>query len=173
MNYVRNNLAAGRKATLDDLPEDAKGLPLKRNRAPLPGDKELPGLPMVPEISQAEWWEANTDDLITPETHSLRKLWTAEAITWEAVEIPATMWSLEDWLENAGFSSMRLVSLADLEGKLKATGKTSTKATQVRAWLDTQLQRYGSGVAQASDWADPPFEYEETVKDILLSLSNP
>ncbi len=76
----------------------------------------------------------------------------------------------EKWIERQGFPAIRLVTLMDLEGKLATAGKTSTKLTAVRSWLDTILGAFATSPEPRNDWPIAPFGFEETVAQAASKL---
>ena len=93
----------------------------------------------------------------------------------QAAHDASKTFTLEDWIAKVGFSGVRLPALMDLEGKLKAAGKSSAKLTAIRAWLDTNMARYAGGQTTATGtvWGAPPFPFEQVAADAMAALMAP
>jgi hypothetical protein len=78
----------------------------------------------------------------------------------------------EQWLVYNGFTSLRLLTLFDLESKLTAAGKSSPKVTAVRAWINGILSEYAMDQSDKLFWGDPPYTFEETVQEALSILNS-
>jgi hypothetical protein len=77
----------------------------------------------------------------------------------------------EEWLQFKGYTSLRLLTLLDLEGKLAAAGKSSPKVNSVRGWINGILAEFATNPADKLFWDEPPFTFEETVQEALAELS--
>jgi hypothetical protein len=76
----------------------------------------------------------------------------------------------EQWIEAQGYTSVRLISLLDIEQKLSALNKTSAKMTAVRSWIDSILSVYVQSPVAQSNWTPAPFTFEETIQDAFNAL---
>jgi hypothetical protein len=76
----------------------------------------------------------------------------------------------ETWLDWNGYTSLRLLALLDLEGKLTTSGKTSPKLQAVRAWINGILASFIANPAPRSDWDLPPHSFEETTTEAFALL---
>ena len=76
----------------------------------------------------------------------------------------------EQWIEAQGYTSVRLISLLDIEQKLSAFNKTSIKMTAVRSWIDSILSVYVQSPVAQSNWTPAPFTFEETIQDAFNAL---
>jgi hypothetical protein len=98
---------------------------------------------------------------------------TNGTLTFEPIplaEFPPESVNPEAWLAEQGFSSMRVITLLDLEGKLAAAGKSSAKLSAVRAWINGILATYAANPAPQSNWPEAPFEFEETLSEAFAAL---
>lgn len=78
----------------------------------------------------------------------------------------------EEWLNFKQYTSLRLLTLLDLESKLTAAGKSSPKVTAVRAWINGILAEYAMDQSDKLFWGDPPYTFEETVQEALSILNS-
>jgi hypothetical protein len=78
----------------------------------------------------------------------------------------------EEWLVYNGFTSLRLLTLLDLEGKLTAAGKTSPKVNSIRAWINSILMEYAVDQADRLTWDAPDYTFQETVQEALTILNS-
>ena len=78
----------------------------------------------------------------------------------------------EEWISNQGYTPTRIVTLMDLENKLRFTNKTSQKVTAVRAWLDGILAAYVADPAPHNNWSAAPHAFEQTVLEAFTELSS-
>jgi hypothetical protein len=76
----------------------------------------------------------------------------------------------EKWLEHEGFSSIRVITLLDLENKIAAVNKTSPKLTAVRAWINGILATFVQAPTPKNDWPPAPFSFEETTQEAFTVL---
>lgn len=76
----------------------------------------------------------------------------------------------EEWLQNQGYSSMRLVTLLDLENQLASVLGSSPKLTAVRTWINGILATFIQNPAPRADWPAAPFTFEETTQEAWLAL---
>ena len=88
---------------------------------------------------------------------------------WAIVDV---LYSAEDWLSICGYTSIRLLTLTDVEFKLNAAGKTAPKLAAVRSWVDSVLMRFAANPIAQSGWTDQPYEFEETVQEALNILND-
>lgn len=78
----------------------------------------------------------------------------------------------EEWINSQGYTPTRIVTLMDLENKLRFTNKTSQKVTAVRAWLDGILAAYVVDPTPHNDWLASPHTFEQTVLEAFTELSS-
>jgi hypothetical protein len=78
----------------------------------------------------------------------------------------------EEWLRYQGFTSLRLLTLSDLEKKLQAAGKTSPKLNAARTWIDGILMEYAMNPQDKLFWANAPYPFEEIVQEALTILNS-
>ena len=79
-------------------------------------------------------------------------------------------YTAEQWISFQGYSSMRLITLLDLEAKLNASNKSSIKLQSVRSWMDSLLAAYVQHQSPQVSWTIAPFSFEETVQDAFQVL---
>jgi hypothetical protein len=108
------------------------------------------------------WFDANGN----------RQFETALAICTEVDSIPPNEYTAEQFLNQSGFSSIRLLTLLDIEGKLKSAGKSSPKMDAVRTWIDSILMQFAMNPEPKSDWPTRPYLFEETVQEALSILNS-
>lgn len=80
--------------------------------------------------------------------------------------------SAEAWLAFKGYSSIRLLTLLDIERKLESAGKTSPKVTSVRGWIDSVLMQFALNPQPQIAWPDPAYTFEETLQEALSILNS-
>lgn len=78
----------------------------------------------------------------------------------------------EEWINSQGYTPTRIVTLMDLENKLRFTNKTSQKVTAVRAWLDGILAAYVMDPTPHNNWSAAPHTFEQTVLEAFTELSS-
>jgi hypothetical protein len=78
----------------------------------------------------------------------------------------------EDWLAAQGYSSVRLITLLDLEAKLAGANKTSAKMTVVRSWIDGLLAAFVLDPAPKNNWPPAPFTFEQTTQEAFTELTS-
>lgn len=78
----------------------------------------------------------------------------------------------EEWISEQGYTPTRIVTLMDLENKLRFVNKTSQKVAEVRLWLDTILAEYIINTAPRNDWPAAPYLFEQTVLDAYNELTS-
>jgi hypothetical protein len=88
----------------------------------------------------------------------------------EAPELP--VYTAEEWLNKMEYTSIRLVTLMDLENKLNAVNKESAKLTAVRSWINSILASYIQNPISLENWQPAPFSFEETVREAFMVLSS-
>jgi len=72
-----------------------------------------------------------------------------------------------------GYTPLRLLTCLDLEGKLRATGKSSPKLAAVRVWLDTLTLAAASAPDEAlPDWPAAPFAFDGVLAETLAALNS-
>ena len=91
---------------------------------------------------------------------------------WNVVDMPAPIFTAEDWITGQGYTATRLVSLLDVEAKLNAAAKVSVKASAVRGWLDTVLGTFAADPAPKNTWPAAPHGYEETIQEAVFVLQS-
>jgi hypothetical protein len=111
--------------------------------------------------------KANVYSLV-PEKPSEDSIWNNG--TWVAPTPPS--YSANEWLEKEGYNSVVLVTLLDLETKLKESNKTSGKLTSVRNWINSILSQYIQDSSPKSDWNDAPYNVQETVSEAFGELNS-
>jgi hypothetical protein len=77
----------------------------------------------------------------------------------------------EEWLALQGFTSVRLVTLLDLENQLAARDTVSEKLINVRAWINAILAAYVMDPSPKSDWPPAPFDFQETTAEAFAQLT--
>ncbi len=82
------------------------------------------------------------------------------------------IFTAEEWIEAQGYTSVRLISLLDIEQKLSALNKVSSKLSSVRQWIDSMLASYVQNPTSQSNWPTAPFSYEETIQDAFQALAS-
>lgn len=81
-------------------------------------------------------------------------------------------YTAEQWINFQGYSSIRLITLLDLEAKLMASNKSSFKLQSVRSWIDTLLAAYIQNSSPQVAWTYAPFSFEETVQEAFQVLAS-
>jgi hypothetical protein len=84
--------------------------------------------------------------------------------------IDEKLFGAEEWLANQGYSSVRLVTLLDLENQLASILGNSPKLTAVRAWINGILAAFIQTPAPKNDWPSAPFSFEETTAEAFAAL---
>jgi hypothetical protein len=80
--------------------------------------------------------------------------------------------SAEAWLSYKGYTSIRLLTLLDIERKLEVAGKTAPKLTAVRGWIDSILMQFAIHPEPKISWDEPPYEFEPTLQEALTILNS-
>jgi hypothetical protein len=80
--------------------------------------------------------------------------------------------SAEEWLSYKGYTSIRLLTLLDIERKLESAGKTAPKLVAVRAWIDSVLMQFAMTPQPQISWDDSPYTFEETLQEALGILNS-
>jgi hypothetical protein len=92
---------------------------------------------------------------------------------WQSVNsVTEKLFSAEEWLNAQGYSSIRLVTLLDLENKLKELNKSSQKLTDIRTWIDFILLSFIQNNEPKNDWQPAPHLFEDTVQDVFNVLNS-
>lgn len=78
----------------------------------------------------------------------------------------------EEWLNFKEYTSLRLLTLLDLESKLATASKSSPKVTAVRGWINGILSEFAINPADKLFWGEPPYSFEETVQEALSILNS-
>lgn len=98
-----------------------------------------------------------------------------DGATWgngEWVVAPSPAFTAEAWLDNQGYTALRLLTCLDLEGKLRAVGATSAKLAATRQWIDgITLAAAMNPDATASNWPPAPFAFDTVVQEAIQTLS--
>ena len=79
--------------------------------------------------------------------------------------------SAEAWISYKGYTSIRLLTLFDIERKLEAAGKTAPKLTSVRRWIDAILMQFALNPAPKLEWDECPYTFEETLQEAISILN--
>ena len=79
--------------------------------------------------------------------------------------------SAEAWISYKGYTSIRLLTLFDIERKLEAAGKTAPKLTSVRRWIDAVLMQFALNPAPKLEWDECPYTFEETLQEAISILN--
>jgi hypothetical protein len=83
--------------------------------------------------------------------------------------------SAEKWLTQKLAPSadigVRLVGLQNLELGLVQAGKTSSKLSAMRSWINGIMATYAQDQSARNDWPEPPHSFEETFVEALAVLS--
>jgi hypothetical protein len=85
---------------------------------------------------------------------------------------PKEFVTAEEWINSQGYTPTRIVTLMDLENKLRFTNKTSQKVAEVRAWLDGILTVYVMDPTPHNNWPGSPHTFEQTVLEAFTELSS-
>lgn len=85
---------------------------------------------------------------------------------------PPPSWLAEEWLEKEGYGSTELVTLLELNGKLIAAGKSSTKLNAVKNWTDGMIAAYAADQSPKSDWSNAPHSFNDTIVDVVQTLQS-
>lgn len=88
------------------------------------------------------------------------------------LESKTIKYTAEEWINNQGYSSLRLISLLDLEAKLTAASKTAAKLQAVRNWIDSVLSSYVQNPSPKLAWSPAPYTFEETIQEAYQVLAN-
>jgi hypothetical protein len=79
----------------------------------------------------------------------------------------------EEHLAAEGYSPLRLLTCLDLEGKLRATGKSSPKLAAVRVWLDTLTLAAAANPDDARpDWPAAAHPFDQVLAESLAALTD-
>ena len=84
---------------------------------------------------------------------------------------PIPAHSAEDWITKRGFGSVRLVTLLDLDAKLRALTLTSPKMNATRQWLDGITLAYASNPTPRYVWPSEPHPFDEVVQEAMGLLT--
>lgn len=127
----------------------------------------------LPQSLLAEWADANNPKLAewlpAPAKPAENAVWNAGE--WMIPTPPAI--TAEDHLATAGYSPLRLLTCLDLEGKLRAAGKSSPKLAAVRQWLDTlTLAAAANPDESRPDWPAAPFAFDAVLAESLTALNS-
>jgi hypothetical protein len=87
------------------------------------------------------------------------------------IPAPAT-YTAEAWLNKEGYSSVGLVTLLDLSGKLASAGKVSSKLNAVKSWTDGLIGSYAADPSAKSDWTSAPYSFTETTQEAVSILNS-
>ena len=84
---------------------------------------------------------------------------------------PDLVYTAEQWLAKEGYSSVRLITLMDVENKLAANNKDSQKLSEVRSWINTILSEFVLDSQPKSAWASAPHSFQETIDEAFTALN--
>ncbi len=90
---------------------------------------------------------------------------------WVASITPSSSYTAERWLDSQGYSSIRLITLLDLENQLASVLGNSPKLTAVRAWINGILAAFVQDPTPKIDWPAAPHTFEETTQEAFALLS--
>lgn len=119
-----------------------------------------------PKASQ--WLETPSQPSFDPKNENIE--WINGS--WSIISIQTPHYSAEEWLTNQGYTSMILLTLLDLETKLKEQSKTSVKLTTTRAWINNILSEYIQTPNAKDNWVKCPYSPQETIAESFLILNN-
>jgi hypothetical protein len=127
----------------------------------------------LPQTLLADWAANNnpkrTEWLPAPAKPAENAVWNAGE--WMIPTPPAI--TAEDHLATSGYSPLRLLTCLDLEGKLRATGKSSPKLAAVRVWLDSLTLAAAANPDDArTDWPAAPFAFDAVLAEALTALNS-
>ena len=77
----------------------------------------------------------------------------------------------EEFCAFEGYTSVRLITLLDIERKLEAAGKTAPKLTSVRRWIDAVLMQFALNPAPKLEWDECPYTFEETLQEAISIIN--
>ena len=80
--------------------------------------------------------------------------------------------SAEAWMNHKGYTSIRLLTLLDIERKLEAAGESSSKVVSTRAWIDSILMQFSMNPVSQLEWDNPQFTFEQTLQEALTLLNS-
>ena len=115
-----------------------------------------------------EWLETPSQPSYDPQNETLE--WVNG--TWVILPIEKPSYSADEWLTNQGYNSVILITLLDLENKLKEQNKSSSKLTSVRSWINGILSEYIANPEPKNDWSVCPFNPQETIAEAFTQLNN-
>jgi hypothetical protein len=116
----------------------------------------------------SEWLETPSQPSYDPQNETVE--WINGS--WVILPIEKPSYSADEWLTNQGFNPVILITLLDLENKLKEQNKTSSKLTSVRSWINGVLSEYITNSEPQSEWLNCPFNPQETVAEAFAVLNN-
>ncbi len=90
--------------------------------------------------------------------------------TWVILPIEKPSYSADEWLTSQGYNSVILITLLDLENKLKEQNKNSSKLASVRSWINGILSGYIANPEPKNNWPERPFNPQETVAEAFSVL---
>jgi hypothetical protein len=79
----------------------------------------------------------------------------------------------DEWLQICDYGPTRLLTLLDIETKLRAANKASPKMTAVRQWLDGLLTAFVQNPEAKQEWPMAPYTFEETTQEAFAALTQP
>lgn len=79
-------------------------------------------------------------------------------------------YSAEDWISERGFGPVRLVTLLDLEAKLRSVNATAPKLAETRQWLDGITLAFAASPTPRLDWPEEPWSFELVVQEAMGML---
>jgi hypothetical protein len=127
----------------------------------------------LPQSLLAEWAEAGnpklTEWIPAPAQPAENAMWNAGE--WIIPQPPYA--TAEEHLAAQGYTPLRLLTCLDLEGKLRAIGKSSPKLAAVRQWLDTLILAAAANPDNARpDWPAAPHPFEAVLAEALTALNS-
>jgi hypothetical protein len=78
----------------------------------------------------------------------------------------------DEWLQICDYGPTRLLTLFDIETKLRAAGKVSPKMTAVRQWLDGLLAAFVQNPEAKQEWPGAPFNFAEVTQESFAALNS-
>lgn len=113
-------------------------------------------------------WVKNIPPSYNEETHTLE--FENGQFVVKPIILPS--YSANEWLELKGYNSVVLVTLLDLETKLKEADKVSSKLIAVRGWINSILSQYIQDSSPKSNWNNAPYSVQETVSEAFGLLNS-
>ena len=92
---------------------------------------------------------------------------------WNAVDLPLTLYSAEEWLNTQGVGGARQPTLLYLRQSLAAASKESPLLNSLEQYLQMILAIYATDPSPRADWPSPPTTFEAAVQEAVGLISNP